>query len=48
MFQNWMILAQGHLNGALQIHLTSTDHVHTRYAICIYTGLDTMVGNQRV
>jgi hypothetical protein len=48
MFQDWMIHIQGHLNGALQTHLIYTDHVHTQYAICIYTGQDTMVGNQRV
>ena len=47
MHQEWMILVQGHLRVALRIHLRYTDHVRTKSATCIYTGMDTMVGSPR-
>lgn len=47
MFRDWMIRIRGHSSGALQTRLRYTGRVRIKSAICIYTGADTMVGNQR-
>lgn len=46
MHRGWTIHLQGPSRGAQGIHLRYTDHAHIRSAICISTGVDTMVGSQ--